>query len=174
MKPVFAIAGLVLSFCAGATVVGLYRGPEVRAALAKADSLQVRVDSLKGVSDSLHRVVGRTDTLRVTAWTKVAAAAKLAPPACAPLITAVHEAQRTDSGEIADLKKENAALRQEVADDDSANAALRTAAKKATGGLVLFHLFRFPVKLAPSLSVGADVGAPTKPKLFISVVSIGL
>lgn len=174
MKWYYAFVALVLVFCAGMAVDGLQRGAEVRRALAQAEQDELRADSLQAVADSVQKLVQKTDTVRATQWAGVRAAEKLVPPACAPLVTKVELAARTDSGEIEDLKKENAALRAEVAVTDSANDALRTAAKKAGGGIVLFRAFGLPVKVAPSLALGVMPDAPLKPKLFLSVVSIGL
>lgn len=176
VRPLYLVVALVLAFSTGAAVAGLYRGPQVRAALARADSLRARADSAQALADSLEGVVQKTDTVRVTAWAGVKAEAKLAPPACTPLITKVTIAERVDSTEIADLRKENAALRHTIALDDSANAALRTAAKKADGAL--FHL-RLPLlgSLAfeqPGIALGVTPDAPLKPKVFISVISVRL
>lgn len=176
MKALPVFAAVVLIFCAGAAADGLYRGPKVRAALARADSLEVRKDSAEALADSLRGAVQKTDTVRVTAWAGVRAAEKLVPPICAPLVAKVEVAARTDSSEIADLQKENAALRQEVALDDSANTSLRIAATNADGAL--FHL-RLPIlgSLAfgrPSIALGVTPDAPLKPRLFVSVLSIQL
>lgn len=171
MKALPVVAAAVLIFCAGAAADGLYRGPLVRAALARADSLQERADTAQALADSLHGVAQRTDTVRVTAWIGVRAAEKLVPPVCAPLIAKVEVAARTDSGEIADLKSENAALRREVADLDTANTALRTAAKHADGAL--FHLFGLSFA-RPSVALGVTPDAPLKPRLFVSLLSIQL
>jgi hypothetical protein len=175
MKAGYWLIVVVLAFFAGMTVDGLVKGPTVRAELAANKELRAEADSAEHVVDSLGGRVAKTDTVRMTRWAGVRAAEKLVPPVCAPLVTKVELAAASDSGEISDLKKENATLRKEIVDLKAADDSALAAAKHASsGGLTLFRVFGLPVKIEPRLALGAALDAPTKPRAFVSLVSIGL
>jgi hypothetical protein len=171
MNKITGIAvALVLAFCAGATTEGLWRGAETRRALARADSLQVQERAAVALADSLAHRAATVDTVRGKDVVTYRAVAQLAPIACAPVIKQANLVIADDSAEIADLHAENAALRKALVADDSANTALRDAAKHADGAL--FHLFGLPVE-KPSIALGVTPDAPLKPKLFVSLISVG-
>lgn len=170
MKIVYGLAAAVLVFCAGAATDGLYRGAQVRGAIAHADTLTAVAQAATHRADSLQMLALHIDTVRVHVVADFRAAERLAPPVCQPVLAKADTAVALADSELVDLRAANDSLQRAVQLLTAANDTLRKAALRANDG-AWFHLLGLHFE-RPSIALGVDQSL--HPQLFLAVVSLRL